>query len=83
MDETSPVTFDAEADALYVRLRDGSSARQAMLDDARIIDYSEDGAVIGVEFLGASDGVDLDDVPFAPTVASLIHDSGLPIRVLA
>lgn len=83
MTDLSPVTYDPEADALYVRLRDGASARQATLDDSRIIDYSGDGAVLGVEFLGASDGVDLDDVPFAPTVANLIHDSGLPIRVLA
>ena len=83
MGNISPVTYDTDADALYVRLREGASARQATLDDARIIDYSEDGAVLGVEFLGASDGVDLDDVPFAPTVAKLIHDSGLPIRVLA
>jgi len=80
---TDPVVFDAQSDALYVRLREGASARQAFLDDSRIIDYSADGVVLGVEFLGASDGVDLDDVPFAPTVANLIHDSGLPIKVLA
>ena len=75
------VTYDAEADALYVQLRDGSVARQVFIDDARILDYSEDGAIAGVEFVCASEGIDLSDVPFSRTVESLIGESGQAFTV--
>ncbi len=53
-------TYDSEADILYVRLLDDESvARQTFLDDLRIIDHSEGGAVVGIEFIDASDGVAL------------------------
>lgn len=77
------VTYDQETDILYVRLQVGESAKQTFLDDARIIDRSADGAILGVEFLGASDGVDLVDVPFAQTVQRLINESGLGLKVFA
>lgn len=77
------VTYDQETDILYVRLQVGESTKQTFLDDARIIDRSADGAILGVEFLGASDGVDLVDVPFAQTVQRLIEESGLGLKVFA
>lgn len=76
-------TYDADADALYVRLRDGAVPRQVFLDDLRIVDYSEDRAVVGVEFLHASAGIDLSDVPFASTVERLIGECGHSFRVFA
>ena len=75
--------YDAESDVLYVQLSDGAAPQQAFLDDLRIIDYSEDRAVVGVEFLNASAGVDLSDVPFAPTVERLIGECGRPFRIFA
>jgi uncharacterized protein YuzE len=75
------VKFDPEADVLYVRLTDGASIRQKSLGDLRIIDYSAEGAVLGVEFIGASEGVELRDVPFAETIQELIAQSGLAIPV--
>ena len=80
----SYVTYDSEGDVLYVGLVDTSDAKvakQSLLDDLRIIDLSEDGAVMGVEFVDASEGVDLSDVPFAHKVAQLIEESGHPIKV--
>lgn len=60
------IQYDHEADVLYVRLAAGVVvARTVELDDARLIDYSADGAVVGLEFLDASEGIDLSDVPFA------------------
>ena len=57
-------TYDHEADILYVRLRDGeASATQAFLDDLRILDYSADGGVVGVEFICASGGIGLSPNP--------------------
>ena len=76
-------TYDAEADALYVRLRDGAASHQAFLDDLRIVDYTEDRGVAGVEFLHASGGIDLSDVPFAPIVERLIGECGHSFRVFA
>lgn len=77
------VSYDREADVLYVALRDDDTVdHSASLDDIRIIDYSADGAVVGIEFVNASSGVDLSDVPFRHKVEQLIGDSGLAIRVL-
>lgn len=55
--------YDSEADAIYVHLRDAQVARSHTVDDFRIIDYSKDGGVVGVEFLGIGGGVDLSDIP--------------------
>jgi uncharacterized protein YuzE len=78
----TPVTYDPESDALYVRLNDLAVAKTKPLDDLRLIDYSADGAVVGVEFLEASYGVDLSDVPHSHRIDELIGESGLPIKVL-
>ncbi len=76
-------TYDSEADILYVRLRDSETvARQTFLDDVRIIDHSEEGTVVGIEFIDASDGVILGDVPFAKQVEDLIGRSGHSFKIL-
>lgn len=76
-------TYDPHTDTLYVRLVGNASvARQTFLDDHRIVDRSEDGAVIGVEFVAASDGVELADVPFAQQIEELIGGSGHSFRIL-
>ncbi len=76
-------TYDSEDDILYVRLLDDVTvARQTFLDDVRIIDRSEDGAIVGIEFVGASESVDLGDVPFAQQVEELIGRSGHSFKLL-
>ena len=76
-------TYDQEADILYVRLLDDEPVtRQTLLDDLRVIDHSAEGAVVGVEFIDASDGVVLGDVPFAKQVADLIGHSGHSFKIL-
>ncbi len=43
------VEYDREADVLYVRLAPHAKvAKTHPLDDMRLIDYSEDGAVVGM-----------------------------------
>ena len=78
------VTYDQESDCLYVTLAENPTQveRQEMLDDLRVIDYSGAGAVVGVEFILASEGIDLSDVPFADLVEQLIDQSGQPFRIL-
>jgi uncharacterized protein YuzE len=60
------ISYDDEADALYVFLRggitDASVARSTIVDDARVVDFAEDGTPIGIEHLGASMGVHLTDL---------------------
>jgi uncharacterized protein YuzE len=78
-----PVTYDPDSDALYVQLLDESVERTHALDDLRLIDYSADGGVVGVEFLEASFGVDLRDLPFAQTIDQLIKESGRQFKIFA
>jgi uncharacterized protein YuzE len=52
------ITYDAEVDALYIRLIDEAhevTTRQVSEDVA--IDYAPDGAVVGIEVLDASQHV--------------------------
>ena len=69
-------TYDQQSDILYVRMTDIPSARQVVLDDARIIDYSSSDEFIGVEFIGARAGIDLRGVPFASAVERSVGQSG-------
>ena len=76
-------THDPEADAIYVYLTEGEAHRSKAVDDLRIIDYSRDGAVVGVEFLSVSGGIDLSDVPHHDKVEKLIGELNLGIRIFA
>lgn len=78
------VEYDSEGDVLYVQfVPDREVAKTVSLDDLRLIDYSDDGAVVGLEFIDASAGVDLRDVPFAHTAEQIIGDADLGLRVYA
>lgn len=77
------VTYDEDADVLYVGLTEGEVAETRSLGDLRLVDIAAGGTVIGVEFISASHGVDLDSVPFSPTVETAIRDSGLSIKIYA
>ena len=77
------VSFDAEADALYVYLNPGTVKETVSLGDLRMVDYSDDGTVVGIEFVSVSAGVDLRDVPFAETVEQAIGASGHHIPIFA
>jgi uncharacterized protein YuzE len=80
----SPIDYDKEEDVLYVLLKAGTKvARSHSLDDMRLIDYSEDGGVVGIEFIDASHGVDLSEVPFARKVEQLIGEAGLGLPIFA
>jgi len=78
------VEYDAEADVLYLRITPGETvARTVPLDDLRLIDYSADGAVVGLEFIDASEGIDLRDLPFARKAEQLLGDAGLNLTIYA
>ena len=75
------VTYDADADAAYISFSTAASARQVPLDDERVLDYGADGALVGVELLSPSHGVDLAGIPRRSEVASAVRSLGF--RVLA
>lgn len=67
------LTYDPEADALYIRLSDKERDHTTSLDDERHIDYAADGTPVGVEFLTVSLGIDLRDIPEAEGIAALLE----------
>ena len=84
LDMDVPVDWDRENDIVYVTLLpDDLVSWTKNLDDDRLIDYSADGRVVGVEFLDASAGISLTDVPFAHKIDELIRASGLPFKIYA
>lgn len=77
------VTYDEDADVLYVRLVEGDIAGQKFLDDTRILDCNVDGGVAGIEFVCASEGIHLRDLPFSRRVECLIGESGRSFKIFA
>lgn len=79
------VTYDRNADAVYVTLRRGRVARTASLDSSRTVDYDTHGAVLGVEILGVSEGLDLNGIPEGELVDELLtkHLRGIAVLTSA
>lgn len=71
---TLSLEYDPQADAIYVWLAPPGTAskRTEALDDARAVDYDDNGHPIGVEFLSVSRGIELDAVPDAAAIAALL-----------
>ena len=59
------VTYDSQADVLYVQFEGPEEHERASRDHGgdRFVEYGPDGAACGVEFLGASAGVDPAGLP--------------------
>lgn len=75
------ITFDPLADAIYVSLRrrsDGDVARTEELGDDRQVDYNAEGDLLGVEFLGVSQGLNLEGVPHASEIEAGLRAFPMP-----
>jgi uncharacterized protein YuzE len=48
------ITYDHEADALYIQLRGGGSVDSRDIEDGVVADLGEDGRIVGFEVLDAS-----------------------------
>jgi uncharacterized protein YuzE len=57
------LTYDEQADAVYVQFGRSNVARTEELSDSVAVDYDAAGQPLGVEFLNVSFGIDLDQVP--------------------
>ena len=53
------------------------SSRQVRLDDSRIVDYAEDGSLVGVEILSPSRGVELSGLPRRSEIEQALGRMGL------
>ena len=74
------VTYEPEADAAYVSFSQATPDHQVPLDDGRILDYSADAVLVGIELLSPSLGVDLRGLPRATEVASAVRRLGFAVR---
>ena len=64
--------YDPEGDVLYVALRPHPGRSYARdVDEQRFIMVDENGEPIAVEFLDASEGIDLTDIPEADAIRGL------------
>jgi len=48
------ITFDKEADAMYIEFSSGEFASNKKIDDETIIDLDEKGNLLGIELLNVS-----------------------------
>lgn len=48
------ITYDKEADAVYIELRKGEFAKNKKIDDFTIVDLDKDGKILGIELLSVS-----------------------------
>ena len=48
------VTYDKEADAVYIEFSKAEFAKNKKVDDFTIIDFDKEGKIIGIEILDAS-----------------------------
>jgi uncharacterized protein YuzE len=66
--------YSERADAAYVYLHNAPVVRTEPLDERRNVDYAVDGRVVGVEFFGVSERIDLSGVPEAETVRQALSE---------
>ena len=48
------ITYDKEADAMYIEFQKGDFAKNKKIDDFTIIDLDKDDNILGIELLDAS-----------------------------
>ncbi len=48
------ITYDKEADAIYIEFQDGEFAKNKTIDDFTIIDLDKNGNILGIELLEVS-----------------------------
>lgn len=80
MAEATPyATYDKDIDILTVTFLENETAYSTRtLDDRRMIDLTDDGRVISVEFVDASTGIDLSEIPFRQEIERLIRRYHFP-----
>ena len=55
------ISYDNNADAMYIKLKDGTFGRNEEVSEGIILDISKKGDLLGIEILNASKNLDLQD----------------------
>jgi uncharacterized protein YuzE len=76
-------TYDEEHDVLYIQFSQAEVERTVALDDLRLVDYDASKKPVGVEFMSASEGLDVSDVPFSDQIAAILARNGLDFAIFA
>lgn len=56
------ITFDKDADALYIEFREGKFGSNKKIDDNTIIDLDKDGNILGIELLSVKNRIPLESL---------------------
>ncbi len=56
------VSYDTEADALYIKFQDGTFVKNKEVQEGVILDIGQDEALLGIEVLNASSRFSLQDL---------------------
>lgn len=77
---TARVSWDKEVDMVYVAFRDGPDAHSVFLPDGRSYELSSEGDVVGLEFIDARNGINLNGLPVRPaSLLPLLEEKGLTV----
>lgn len=56
------ITYDKEADAMYIEFQKGKFAKNKKIDEETIIDLDKDGNLLGIELLDVSKRIPLESL---------------------
>lgn len=56
------ISYDKEADAMYIEFRKGKFAKNKKVDDFTIIDLDEEGNILGIELLDVSKRIPIESL---------------------
>ena len=56
------ISYDKEADAMYIEFRKGTFATNKKIDDFTIVDYDKDGSILGIELLDVSKRIPIESL---------------------
>lgn len=71
--------YNQDTDCGYILINKLPHAYSKEVDDARFVDYAEDGTVIGIELLYVSSGVDVSGLPQEQEVADELAKHGVKV----
>ncbi len=74
------IKHDPAADAVYVSFSEGRSAYTQDVDESRFVDFDQQGALLGIEFLNVDSGMRVGGLPVdIIALARALRQEGLPV----
>ena len=66
------IEYSRDVDALYIRLKEAGIADSMDIEEGVTIDLDENGHIVGIEILDASEKIGLSDLAISPLKISLL-----------